>query len=174
MTRGVVAIPNSQYRNDAHPLGWHVAFCCAVEIEESQPLAVAAGIDRGVANSIALSNGETPSFPREDIRSLERKQGRWQRVAARRKRGSKRHARARRRAAALKAEAARARRHWNHVQTSRIAAACEIVVLEDLRIANMTASAKGTAEEPGRKVRQKAGLNRSILETGWGASSNKC
>jgi putative transposase len=132
------------------PLGWHIAFCCAIDLEESEPVAVAAGIDRGVANSIALSNGETPVFPRDDIRALELKQGRWQRVAARRKRGSKRYARARRRAAALKAKAARARKHWNHVQTSRIAAACEIVVLEDLKIGNMTASAKGTAEEPGR------------------------
>jgi putative transposase len=32
----------------------------------------------------------------------------------------------------------------------------------------MTASAKGTAEEPGKNVRQKAGLNRSILNSGWG------
>lgn len=36
---------------------------------------------------------------------------------------------------------------------------------EELRIANMTASAKGTVEEPGRNVRQKAGLNRAILDT---------
>jgi putative transposase len=41
------------------------------------------------------------------------------------------------------------------------------VALEDLRIKNMTASARGTLEEPGRMVRQKAGLNRSILNQGW-------
>ncbi|MEU4644638.1 transposase [Micromonospora sp. NPDC023814] len=42
------------------------------------------------------------------------------------------------------------------------------VVVEDLRIRNMTASAKGTIERPGRNVRQKAGLNRAILAKGWG------
>jgi putative transposase len=31
----------------------------------------------------------------------------------------------------------------------------------------MTASAKGTVDNPGRTVRQKAGLNRAILEQGW-------
>jgi putative transposase len=43
-----------------------------------------------------------------------------------------------------------------------------LLVFEDLNIKNMTASAKGTAEEPGKNVRQKAGLNRSILNSGWG------
>lgn len=41
------------------------------------------------------------------------------------------------------------------------------VVLEDLRTTNMTASAKGTVEAPGRQVRQKAGLNRAVLDKGW-------
>lgn len=41
------------------------------------------------------------------------------------------------------------------------------VEIEALRTANMTRSAKGTMESPGINVRQKAGLNRSILEQGW-------
>jgi putative transposase len=40
--------------------------------------------------------------------------------------------------------------------------------VEDLYITNMTRSAKGTVEEPGRNVRAKAGLNRGILGSGWG------
>jgi putative transposase len=32
----------------------------------------------------------------------------------------------------------------------------------------MTASARGSVEEPGTNVSQKAGLNRSILDAGWG------
>jgi putative transposase len=43
-----------------------------------------------------------------------------------------------------------------------------LVALEDLNIQNMTRSAKGTKEEPGSNVRQKAGLNRVILDQGWG------
>ncbi len=42
-----------------------------------------------------------------------------------------------------------------------------LVILEDLKTNGMTASAKGTVENPGRKVKQKRGLNRSILGTGW-------
>ena len=44
---------------------------------------------------------------------------------------------------------------------------------EDLKIKNMTASAKGTVEEPGSRVAQKSGLNRSILDQGWGIFFNK-
>lgn len=44
-----------------------------------------------------------------------------------------------------------------------------LVAIEDLKIRNMTASARGTVEEPGRNVAQKAGLNRSILNVGWHA-----
>jgi transposase len=43
-----------------------------------------------------------------------------------------------------------------------------VIAVEDLKIVNMTRSAKGTAAEPGRNVRQKAGLNRGILAAGWG------
>ena len=42
---------------------------------------------------------------------------------------------------------------------------CEV---EDLHIGNMTRSARGTARNPGRNVRQKAGLNREIMRSGWG------
>ena len=43
-----------------------------------------------------------------------------------------------------------------------------MIILEDLQIKNMTKSAKGNPEEPGRMVKQKSGLNRVILEQGWG------
>ena len=44
----------------------------------------------------------------------------------------------------------------------------DVIRVEDLQITNMTRSAKGTPENPGRHVRQKAGLNRGILRSGWG------
>ncbi|MFF5147768.1 hypothetical protein ACFY6U_50065 [Streptomyces sp. NPDC013157] len=43
-----------------------------------------------------------------------------------------------------------------------------VIRFEKLNIKNMTRSAKGTVEQPGTKVRQKAGLNRGILAQGWG------
>ncbi len=43
-----------------------------------------------------------------------------------------------------------------------------MVVLEDLKVQNMTTSATGTIEKPGCNVRQKSGLNKAILDQGWG------
>jgi putative transposase len=120
-----------------------------------------------VANTIALSTGEIDSLPIEQIRLLDRRRRKAQRVVAQRKRGSKHHAAAKRRVADTIATTARVRKHWNHITTTRLAKTFDVVCIEDLRIANMTASARGTIEKPGSKVRQKAGLNRSILEQAW-------
>lgn len=149
------------------PLGWHISFAREIEHEAGSNLLPAVGIDRGVANSIALSTGELASVPIERLRVLDRRNRKAQQEAARRKRGSKRHAKSRRRAAASKSHAARTRKHWNHVVTTALSRRFGTVVLEDLKTKNMTASARGTVEEPGRNVRQKSGLNRSILEHGW-------
>jgi len=43
-----------------------------------------------------------------------------------------------------------------------------IIVLEDLKVKNMTKSSKGTVEQQGKMVKQKSGLNRVILNQGWG------
>jgi putative transposase len=42
-----------------------------------------------------------------------------------------------------------------------------MIFVEDLKISNMSASARGTIENPGRNIRQKSGLNRSILDQAW-------
>ena len=59
------------------------------------------------------------------------------------------------------------RRSWPR-NTTGLANNSAVIVLEDLQTKAMTGSAKGTTETPGKKVRQKAGLNRSILDQGWG------
>jgi hypothetical protein len=85
-------------------------------------------------------------------------------MAPRRQRGSRRWKKAQARAARIKARGARIRKHVNHDLTTDIARRYGGVVLEDLKIKNMTKSAKGTKEDPGNHVRQKAGLHRSIAE----------
>jgi putative transposase len=55
-----------------------------------------------------------------------------------------------------------------HKTSTAIGETQAIVYVEDLKIRNMTRSARGTRETPGRNVRQKSGLNRSILSQGWG------
>ena len=61
-----------------------------------------------------------------------------------------------------------AMRNWQHRLTSQIVKAHDFIAVEDLQVQNMTASAAGAPEDPGRNVAQKRGLNRSILEQGWG------
>jgi len=61
------------------------------------------------------------------------------------------------------------RRDGLHQLSRRLVNAYGLLVFEDLEIASMTRSAKGTLEEPGSKVAQKAGLNREILAASWGA-----
>ena len=81
--------------------------------------------------------------------------------------GSNRRKRALARVSHLSAKIARVRRDWQHKASLDIATRFGDVALEDLKIRNMTASANGTIAEPGRNVRQKAGLNRAILNQGW-------
>jgi putative transposase len=57
---------------------------------------------------------------------------------------------------------------WLHKLTTEIADQHAVVAIEDLRIKNMSASARGTAAQPGKNVAAKAGLNRGILDAAWG------
>ncbi len=59
-------------------------------------------------------------------------------------------------------------RQENHKVSTVISKNHAVVVLENLKVGNMTRSAKGTVEAPGRNIRQKSGLNKSILDQGWG------
>jgi putative transposase len=138
-------------------LGWHVSFACVVEVPEAAASHLpSVGIDRGVANTLALSTGEMLSLPKS-LATVERQHRKAQRVLARRVRGSNRRRQALRRCARLAARRARIRRDWQHRASTDIARRFGAVVMEDLKIQNMTA--KGTG---------KRGLNRSILNQGWG------
>jgi putative transposase len=147
-------------------LGWHIAFACEIEHAAPPNGLPAVGIDRGVTNTLTLSAGAHLRMP-DSLAEIERKKRQAQRCLARRRRGSVRYAKARRRVAVLQARAARIRLDWRHKASLDIARRFGTVVLEDLATRNMTGSAKGTMDAPGTNVRQKAGLNRAILDQGW-------
>ncbi|MGN6769775.1 MAG: RNA-guided endonuclease InsQ/TnpB family protein [Rhizobiaceae bacterium] len=149
-------------------LGWHISFACEIEHNAPSNICPSVGIDRGVANTLALSTGEFLSVPSE-LGALDRHVRFAQKIIARRRKGSRRRQKAIQRCARLAAKRSRIRRDWHHKASRSVADRFGIVVMEDLKIANMTASAKGTVDAPGRNVRQKAGLNRSILNQGWGS-----
>ena len=59
-------------------------------------------------------------------------------------------------------------RNLTHEVTSELVQNYDVIGLEDTALTNMTRSAAGTIEEPGRNVAAKSGLNRSILEQNLG------
>ena len=146
---------------------WHVAFAVIPEPVPAPGNGEVVGIDRGVAVSAALSTGEMLSVPgltaRERARLL-----RLERKLARAKRGSGRRGKVKTAIAQVKAREKDRRKDWAEKTSTDIARRFDVIRVEDLKVMNMTRSAKGTAEKPGRNVRQKAGLNRKIGESGWG------
>ena len=60
-----------------------------------------------------------------------------------------------------------ARLDWCHQLSRKLANKHDVAYSEDPDVKGVSASAKGTAEAPGKHVAQKAGLNREIPDTGW-------
>ena len=147
---------------------WTVAIQWQREVAEPAPSSLpAVGIDRGIAVFAALSNGISIAAVNHGKKAL-RALRRAQQALARKKRGSSNRRKAIRRVAKIQTRVANARKNFLHEQTTDIAKNHGTVVIEALKVRNMSASAKGTAEKPGKKVAQKAGLNRAILDQGWG------
>jgi putative transposase len=158
-----------------NPLGWTICFRIEEAIEVPANTSPPIGVDRGVVHTMALSDGRNLDMP-SLLRSGERRRLRKLELQAARRRAARRpgmHASNRERRtyaqiAALRARQARRRTDWLHKETTDLASHHGMVVLEDLRIKNMTRSAHGTDENPGINVRAKSGLNRSILGMAWG------
>jgi transposase len=146
---------------------WHIAFAAVPAPIDGPGTGALVGLDRGVAVSAALSTGEMLACPRLS-------QGRRHRVKilqrklARARRGSNRRSQVKSAIARLKAREADARKDWAEKLSTDLARRFDVIRVEDLRVQNMTRSARGTRAEPGRNVRAKAGLNREILASGWG------
>lgn len=146
---------------------WHVAFAVLPEAIAAPGTGEVVGIDRGVVITAALSDGRKPNCPQPTVK--ERAQMRkHQRRAARAPRGSETKAAEWAKAAKIKARESNRRKDWCEKTSTTLARSYDLIRFEKLNIKSMTRSAKGNVEEPGRRVRQKAGMNRAILAQGWG------
>ena len=163
------AVSNARsYRVKLDRIGrWHIAFAVIPQPFEGPGTGKVVGIDRGVAVSAALSTGELLACPRLSA-DRQRRLKVLQRKLARAKRGSNRRAAVKHAIARLKAREADVRKDWAEKISTDLARRFDVIRVEDLRVKNMTRSAKGTVAEPGRQVHAKAGLNREILASGWG------
>jgi putative transposase len=132
-----------------------------------------AGLDWGVETMATLCHGPMQFSELEnDRRLVEAQEGlkAAQRDLSRHLRGkrSKRAAKAKRLLAKRSRRLANRRKDRTQRTTARLVREHAVIVTENISVKNMTASAKGTAEKPGKNVRQKAGLNRAILDTAPG------
>lgn len=147
---------------------WYVILACDdVPAKPLPATGAVAGIDLGVASLVTTSDGEHVAGPRH-LTAIADRLAAAQRDLARKKRGSARRRKAAARVAALHAKVRRRRCDHAHKTANALVAAYDVIVHEDLRINGMTRSARGTIGNPGRNVAAKSGLNRSILDAGWG------
>ncbi|MEO3813719.1 transposase [Sphaerisporangium sp. B11E5] len=147
---------------------WHVAYAAVPEPIPVPGTGETVGVDRGIAVAAALSTGELLAAPR--LRESETARlRRLQRKLARARRSSNRRAEVKAAIARLKARESDRRKDWVEKTSTDLARRFDVIGVEDLNVRGMTRSSKGTIEAPGRNVRQKAALNRSILASGWGA-----
>ena len=109
------------------------------------------GIDLGV-NSFAVMSDGTTFISCSPLEKNLYKLAKEQRALSRKRRYRK---------------VANIRRDYLHKTSTTVSKNHAVVCLENLKVKNMSRSAKGTLEEPGRNVRAKSGLNRAILDQGW-------
>lgn len=124
------------------------------------------GIDLGLTHFAILSTGEKIEAPNV-FRRNEKKLAKLQRRLAKKQKGSKNRAKAKLKVARIHAKIADTRRDFTHKLSTRLIRENQTISLETLAVKNMSRSAKGTTGQPGRKVRQKSGLNKSILDASW-------
>ena len=136
----------------------------AVEKEPLPRRGAAVGIDMGVNDRMALSTGERKKRRSKPNVKLKLAQQRLSRC----RKGSNRWKQRKTILANCQYRERVRNRNACHRITTGLVRRFGFIAVEDLAIKNMSASAKGTLESPGRKVKQKAGLNRAIAEQTWG------
>jgi putative transposase len=145
---------------------WFVSIQTEREVEQPVAQGEDVGIDMGVTRLATFSDGTVvPSLGlykryAPDLRKA-------QQALSRKKKFSNNWKKAKAKVQRIHVHIANARRDYLHKTSTTISKNHAMVVVEDLQVSNMSRSAAGTIEQPGRKVKQKSGLNRSILDQGW-------
>ena len=139
------------------------------ELEQDTPVhqGKEIGIDMGIVRFATLSNGEYFE-PLNAFKSYKGKLAKLQRQLKNKMKFSKNWQKLQAKIAKLHHKIANCRQDFLHKISHTISKNHAMIYVEDLQVANMSKSAKGTIEQPGQNVKQKSGLNRAILDQGWG------
>jgi len=145
---------------------WYVSIQTEQEVQApTHPSSSITAGDLGVAHFVTLSDGT--HFDAPDYKPLEQKIKRAQQELSKKRKGSKNYQKQRVKLQKLNKELRELREDFQHKLSDYLSKNHAVIVLEKLRVKGMTKSAKGSIEEPGKNVAQKAGLNRAILRQGW-------
>ncbi|WP_407902448.1 RNA-guided endonuclease InsQ/TnpB family protein [Gallibacterium anatis] len=124
------------------------------------------GIDMGVARFATLSNGEFFE-PLNAFKTYKGKLAKLQRQLKNKVKFSQNWQKLKAKIAKLHHKIANCRKDFLHQTSSKISKNHAMIYIEDLQVSNMSKSAKGTAQAPGKNVAAKSGLNQAILDQSW-------
>jgi putative transposase len=169
------------YRNSREMLGtaknitvsrsggkWFVSIQTEREVEAPIPASTSSiGIDVGIARFATMSDGSFVA-PLNRFKQHQERLARYQRRMSRKVKTSRNWKKAKAKVQKIHTGIANARKDFLHKTTTTIRQNHALVCVEDLQVRNLLKSSKGTAEKPGKNVRQKSGLNHAILDQGWG------
>ncbi|KDM85165.1 transposase [Escherichia coli] len=146
---------------------WYISIQTESEVSTPvHPSASMVGLDAGVAKLATLSDG-TVFEPVNSFQKNQKTPARLQRQLSRKVKFSNNWQKQKRKIQRLHSCIANIRRDYLHKVTTTVSKNHAMIVIEDLKVSNMSKSAAGTVSQPGRNVRAKSGLNRSILDQGW-------
>ena len=146
---------------------WYACITCEKEPRRFQGDNQTTGIDLGVARLATLSNGDhfdNPLFFKKYQQQLRIKQ----RKLSRQKKYGINWMKTKKQINKLHTKISRCRKDYLHKVSQVITCQYNTIVVENLKLSNMTKSAKGDTADHGKNVKQKSGLNRSLLDTGLG------
>ena len=169
-----------RYRNSRDVLGdicnvtisqsggkWFASIQTRREVPAEQPTGGIVGLDMGIARFVTLSDGSHLD-PLNSFKKHQQRLKRYQRRMARKVKFSQNWKKAKAKVTQIHIDIGNARKDYLHQASATISQNHAIVCIEDLQVRNMSKSSKGNAEQHGKQVRQKSGLNRAILDQGWG------
>jgi putative transposase len=146
---------------------WFISFQTERQIETPKhPSSSMVGLDLGVTRFFTLSDG-TVEEPVSSFKTHQHRLAKAQRALSRKVKFSANWKKQKVRINRIHTRIANVRRDTLHKTSTTLSKNHAMIVIEDLKVSNMSRSAKGTAEDPGTKVAAKSGLNRSILDQGW-------
>ena len=150
---------------------WYVSIQTERTVAQPRPNGVTAvGIDVGIVRFATLWDGKSERIitPLNSFRRHENRLAIAQQKMSRKVKYSSNWKRAKARVQRIQNQIANVRNDFLHQTSNDISKNHAMIVIEDLKVKNMSRSASGTLEEPGRNVAAKSGLNKAILDQGWG------